>query len=218
MRQQHPQVTEAIFQQAECYFKAVLSAIELAQFSIDMEAYIFDCDQIGDQFVHALKKAASRGVTVRLLVDGAGIESGFFRLAENLGSAGVQVHIHRPLPWQFKHWAFALTPNKGLQKFWYLLSYINKRNHRKLIIIDERAVWTGSINISKKHLSSAHGGENWRDTAIELRQINILPVQQAFNANWNKWRRKNKRQIARQICVVVVSEHQTHCDSRLLMR
>lgn len=190
---------EVIYQQAEPYFHSALKAIDQAQVEIDMEAYIFDSDQTGKQFVQALKQAARRGVIVRLLVDGVGIDAGFSRLAEDLISAGVLVRIHRPLPWHFEHWPLALTSNKGIQKFWYLLSYMNKRNHRKLLVIDQQTVWLGSINISQKHLSSEHGGDNWRDTAIELRNIDTLPVQQAFNANWNRWRRKNKRQIARDI-------------------
>lgn len=198
IRQSLP-VKEVIYQQAEPYFDAVLNAIKQAQIKIDVETYIFDCDLVGTQFTQALEQAALRGVMVRLLVDGAGIEAGFSKLARTLRSSGALVHIHRPLPWQFAHWPFALTSIKGIQKFWYLLSYINQRNHRKLVIIDEKIVWLGSINISQKHLSSDHGGNNWRDTAIELQQINTLPVQQAFNASWNRWRRKDKRQIARDI-------------------
>ena len=184
MQDKQPQ--ECIYRQADVYFNNILAAIQMAQSQIDMEVYIFELDIIGKQVSQALIQAAKRGIKVRLLVDGMGVGFDFVTIAKQLQSAGAQVRIHRPLPWHFKQWSFSLAAVKGMQKFWYLLSYINKRNHRKLIIIDQKSVFLGSFNISQKHLSSIQGGENWRDTAIKLDKINTRAIQSAFEFSWNK--------------------------------
>jgi len=190
---------ECIYRQASPYFDNVLHAISNAQSQIDMETYIFEVDAIGEKISHALIQAAQRGVVVRLLVDGMGVNIDFVHIAKQLRTAGAQVRIHRPLPWHFQQWSFSLSSIKGIQKFWYLLSYINQRNHRKILIIDQESIWLGSINISQKHLLRAHGGENWRDTAIELHQVSTQAAQSVFDLSWNKWKRKAKKRLAQTI-------------------
>lgn len=188
---------EIIHRQAKPYFDSMLNAIHQAQFSLDMEVYIFDVDPIGEQFADALKQAAQRGVWVRLLVDGMGISLNFIHAAKQLREAGVHIHIHHPLPWRYKEWSFALTSIKGIQKFFYLLGYINQRNHRKLLIVDQKSVWLGSFNISRKHLPKQQGGQGWFDTAIELHHLNTRAIRTAFNISWNKWKRKSRKQLSK---------------------
>jgi cardiolipin synthase len=183
-------MTEIIFTHAPDYFYRILNAIEHAKTSIEMETYIFDDDDIGHKVADALVAAAKRGVSVKLLIDGVGACSNFYLIAEKLASNGVDVKIYRPLPWRFDLWPFSLFPRKGVLKFWYLLSFINQRNHRKLLMIDRRVVWLGSFNISQSHLPKTLGGNNWRDTAIELQGINTQNIEVAFSASWSKWSKK----------------------------
>jgi cardiolipin synthase len=190
---------ECIYTQANTYFDSVLHAINQAQKQIDMEVYIFDIDHIGTRIAQALIRAAERGVNVRLLVDGMGVGLNFIPVAKRLKDAGALIRIHRPLPWHFKLWALSLSSIKGLQKFWYLFSYINQRNHRKLLIIDHHAIWLGSINVSQKHLTRNQGGENWRDTAISLHNIDTRTIQSVYNLNWRKKTRKAKKRLAQHL-------------------
>jgi cardiolipin synthase len=190
---------ECIYCQADAYFDSVLQAINKAKTHIDMEVYIFDIDPIGKLISQALIHAAQRGVHVRLLVDGMGVNLDFIPVAKQLKAAGALVRIHRPLPWHFKLWALSLSSFKGLQKFWYLLTYINQRNHRKLLIVDHNAIWLGSLNVSQKHFTHDQGGENWRDTAIALHNIDTHTVQSVYDLNWSKRKRKTKKHLTRQI-------------------
>ncbi len=199
MRPSDDPLEEIILCDAQAYFDSILHAISLARIRIDMETYIFEVAGIGRRVAEALSKAAERGVRVRLVTDGAGVSSHFYFLADFMSKAGVQVKVHHPLPWQLRLWPFSLVHKGGWRKFWYLLSYINKRNHRKMLIIDGRHLWLGSINISQKHLPRELGGETWRDTAVELHGIDTYAAQQAFNANWNKWRRKRRKHLARKL-------------------
>jgi cardiolipin synthase len=190
---------EHIYCQADAYFISVLRAINQAKTHIDMEVYIFEIDPIGKLISQALISAAQRGVKVRLLVDGMGANLDFIPIAKKLKNAGALVRIHRPLPWHFKLWAFSLSSIKGLQKFWYLLSYINQRNHRKLLIIDHHSIWLGSINVSQKHFTHNQGGENWRDTAIELNSLDTSVIQSVYDLNWCSRKRKEKKRLTQQL-------------------
>lgn len=181
---------EVIYTDANTYFDGIIKAINLAEKSIDLEVYIFDNDELSHRIVDALLKAAQKNVNVRLLVDGVGICINFYQIADKLLNSGIDVKIFHPLPWHIEQWRLSLTKNKGLEKLLHLFTSINKRDHRKLIIIDQRTAWLGSFNISQKHLPRENYGEHWRDTAIEIKGMDLEALQVAFDACWNKWSKK----------------------------
>lgn len=177
---------ERIYTDATEYFEGIMRAINLAEYSVDLEVYIFDNDSLGQKIVQTLETAAQRGVKVRLLTDGVGACPEFNTIADRLIAAGAEVKIYHPLPWHIENWRLALTKSKGLEKFFKLLTFINKRDHRKLLIIDKRIAWLGSFNLTQKHLPAEHQGEHWRDTAVEIRGMDLEAVQIGFDACWFK--------------------------------
>lgn len=183
-------IKETIFTDAIDYFESILSAIEQAKKSIDLEVYIFDNDPLSHQIIQALSSAAKKGIQVRLLVDGVGACSHFLSITSSLQTAGAQIKIFHPLPWHLEQWRLSLSDNKGLEKALHLITSINKRDHRKLLIIDQKRAWLGSINISQTHLPQELGGANWRDTAILIEGMDLEAVQVAFDACWFKWSKK----------------------------
>ncbi|GEM_PF-149860 len=184
--------TEKLYVDNDAYFDNVLLAIRQAKYQIELEAYIFQSSELGKLFVAALSEAASKGVLVRVMVDGAGIDENFTQTARALVSQGVQLRIYRPLPWRLAHWQFSRAKSQGLRKFWRLLSDINRRNHRKMLIIDRRQLWLGSMNISQAHLSKQRGGQGWRDTAIALVGEHLQLPLRAFDIAWNRSRRRQR--------------------------
>lgn len=181
----HRQPVEQLFTDAEPYFSALIQSIDNARSSIDMEVYIYEANYIGQNIAQALSNAAQRGVTVRLLIDGVGIDSNFKAIAENLEQHSVQIRIHRPLPWRTALWKYSVSQTSGLRKLILLLFSLNQRNHRKTVVIDESIVFVGSINVSHNHLHLEHGGQQWRDTAIKITKGENSTVRQAFNIAWN---------------------------------
>lgn len=184
---------EQIYTSATDYFERILQAINQAQRSVDLEVYIYDNDALSARVSHALEKAARRGVRVRVLTDGVGACSDFSQIADNLIAAGAEVRIYHPLPWHLEQWRLSLSQSRGLEKFITLASYINKRDHRKLIIIDQQTVWLGSFNITQKHLPLEQYGEDWRDTAVEIKGMDLEAVQMAFDTCWFK--RKSRQAV-----------------------
>ena len=112
------------------YFPALISAIDAAQAEIFLETYIFADDDTGRLVAAALSRAARRGVTVRVLVDGFGGGDFTETLMVPLLAEGVQVLIYRPEIARFS-----------------LLRRRLRRLHRKLVVIDRSTGFVGGINI-----------------------------------------------------------------------
>lgn len=112
------------------YFPALVSAIEQAKQTIYVQTYIFEADVVGVQIADALKAAAQRGVTVRVLLDGFGCKDMPSSFVKAFKKAGVQILFYRPKisPWTFKK-------NRL------------RRLHRKVAVIDEKIGFVGGINI-----------------------------------------------------------------------
>lgn len=174
---------QIIFSNGDNYFNSLVAEINAAKTSIDLETYIFNPDDLGKKIVDALCRAAKRGVAVKVLVDGAGTPT-WSNFANTLESASAQTRIFHPFPWRLWQWSRSYVRVPFILKAIYLLLKINSRNHRKICIIDKKIAYIGSFNISKVHLSAASGGDNWRDTAVKVAQVDLQELNSAFEAAW----------------------------------
>jgi len=126
----------------------MLLAIERAQRSIHLEVYGFAPTGVGARFVEALRQASSRGVAVRVVIDGWGSAGGSGVVAAALRDAGCQVRIYNRL-------LGLLVGRFG-------------RNHRKMLLVDDDVAILGGINIGDENL--AEGVRvGWADLALEIR-------------------------------------------------
>lgn len=112
------------------FFPALIEAIDAATREVQLETYIFEDDASGRPVTEALKRAAARGVTVRVLVDGFGAAGFAETLRPELIASGVQALIYR----------------RELARF-SLRRHRLRRLHRKLASMDGRIAFVGGINI-----------------------------------------------------------------------
>ncbi|HBY55818.1 MAG TPA: cardiolipin synthase B [Coxiellaceae bacterium] len=175
---------EKIFFAGQDYFGELLSDIKDANESIELETYIFTLDKIGKTIIEALTKAASRGVSVRVLVDGAGTPQWSDSVVKRLEGAGAETRVFHPFPWRLWQWSRSHVHKPSLLKIIYLFLKINSRNHRKVCIIDKKIAYIGSFNISQNHLDNNLAGNSWRDTGVRLSNIDLQDVLQAFESVW----------------------------------
>lgn len=166
---------EQIFFIGNDYFAQLLSDIHCAQKTIELETYIFECDQLGIKIIAALTQAARRGVLVRILVDGAGTPWWSNAAIQELEHAGAETRIFHPFPWRLWQWSKSHVPIPSLAKAIYLILKINSRNHRKVCVIDKTIAYVGSFNIC---------GKGWRDTGVRLDNVDLRELAQAFEAVW----------------------------------
>ncbi len=130
-------------------YPAMLDAIHKARHHVFMETYIFKEGVIANRFCEAFTNAVTRGVDVRLLVDGIGSSKmySWHQPWKKLSQQGVKVEEFLP-PSLF-------PPNLS----------INLRNHRKVLVCDNLA-FTGGMNIADYHLQKKH--------QYSVQDINIL--------------------------------------------
>ncbi len=147
-------------------YPAMLREIERARHSIALASYIFALDDIGARFVDALIRARGRGVDVKVLLDGIG--SGYFRSAvvERLREGGVEVEqfLHEWAPWA--------------------MTYINLRNHKKLLITDGRTGFTGGMNIFDENIHDSREGTKVKDVHARIRGPVVAQLLQTFARDW----------------------------------
>ena len=119
-----------LLKNGEQYFPALLEAIDRAKREVFLESYIYADDETGSLVADALARAASRGVYVRLLIDGFGAREFAPRFRRMLRDAGAEVLTFRP---EFAQ----LRLRRGRLR----------RMHRKLAVIDGAVAFVGGINI-----------------------------------------------------------------------
>jgi cardiolipin synthase len=173
---------EEIYVEGDGFFEALLGAIAQARHTIELEMYIFTTDPLARRFVAALKEARRRGVSVRVLLDGVGSYGSIAANRDELRGAGVEVRVYHPvrLAALFRR-LLGLPSSSPLRRFFATL---NRRNHRKVCIIDMREAWLGSINISAVHSRQQSGEKAWRDTAVRLSGVGVRDLRRAFERVW----------------------------------
>ena len=130
-----------LFQGGRAYFPALIEAIDGAVAWVQMETYLFDVFGAGADVTDALIRAAQRGVTVQVMVDGIGSHPLPQEWQEKIRSAGVQWCVYSPLA---SGWAL-LRP----------LAW--RRLHRKLCVIDQHRMFCGGINVLDDFHDPNHG-------------------------------------------------------------
>lgn len=176
--------SECLFDQGDDFFDALLLALENAHTSIDLEVYIFELDLLGLRILDALINAHQRGVKVRLLIDGIGSYNSSQAIFAKLSRHSIEVRVYHPLPWQVNHYSRSIRQGRMIDKALHFLKHMNRRDHRKLCIIDNRQLWTGSLNISRVHLSRKSGGHGWRDYGVCLEGEQVDELSDSFDAIW----------------------------------
>jgi cardiolipin synthase len=151
----------------EMAYPAMLEAIQFARKRVWLSTYIFDNDQIGQQFAEALSEAAEWGVDVRVMIDALGERYSFPPIRWRLKRG--KVRVVRFLP--------PSLLGKGVN--------FNLRNHRKLLVVDDHIGFVGGMNIGARHL--AEDAENPRrviDLHFEVSGPVLVQMAEAFLEDW----------------------------------
>ncbi len=173
--------SEHIYSPAKQYFESLLNDIDSAESSIELVVYIFSLDAIGLRVMDALVKASQRQVKIRLLVDGVGSADDAELIAEKLSKIGAEVRIYHPLPWYWGNYRWSLRPGGRIEKLYYFIASMNRRDHRKFCVIDKSIAWCGSFNISQDHLSETIP---WRDYGVRLTGDAVTSLIDIFDSVW----------------------------------
>ena len=166
------------------YFAELLQSFRKAQKHIQIEVYIFNIDSITRALLEELVRARARGVRVQILVDGFGSYQSTPDLLGYCARHDLELKIYEPFPFsQRTHrkifFAYALS-------LFHLLRKLNRRNHRKMVVVDHRQAFVGSMNWTQVHSRKAHGVKAWRDTAVRIEGHEVELLSHAFILDWNR--------------------------------
>ena len=173
---------ERLFLLGDQYFADLERAINTAKISIDVEMYLFSLDAIGERFLDLLLAASSRGVGVRLIVDGVGSLGFIGEISQRLKNSKIAFKVYHPLP--VAQWLNKIQQFGQHQSFWSLVQKINRRTHRKLIIVDNESAYVGSRNLIKVHSEAQMGQDAWSDISAVVRGVGLPDLQLAFDRSW----------------------------------
>ena len=112
------------------FFPALIAALDAAQTEVYLETYIFNADVSTEGVRDALTRAARRGVHVRVMIDGMGSREFPDDWRDQLGAAGVNLLVYRPLVGS-----------------WRANPRTLRRLHRKMAVIDARIAFVGGMNL-----------------------------------------------------------------------
>lgn len=172
------------FHSGDDYFQSIQKAISEAQHSVFIESYIFSVDPLTLPILDSLKNAKQRGLDVRLLVDGFGSYYWLDNLQKICQDSGIPLKVYHPLPRQNR--LFRYLSIIFMFRFFRLLRRLNRRNHRKVVLIDEKRLWIGSLNMTQEHSESIMGTQAWRDSAVELEGPEVEHIRPAFEQAWQE--------------------------------
>lgn len=145
-------------------FPAMHDAMDRATASISLEMYIFSGDETGREFRNHLVAAARRGVRVRVLIDAWGSWNLPDAFWDELRAAGGAMRWFHPLL-------------KGMLPF---------RNHRKLLLIDNRIAFLGGLNVADEYYRGSRGAPPWRDNVLEIAGPEVQRLRRSFSSMWGK--------------------------------
>lgn len=125
------------------FFPAILNDINKATSHIYLEIYRFRNDPIGIRVRDNLINKCQQGVKITLLIDSWGAHSNmaFFKDLIDLGGK--------------------VTFFKKIRLTWDAFTKNHRRDHRKILVIDDKVSWVGSANISGYAL-------NWRESMFRI--------------------------------------------------
>ncbi|MDG2423443.1 MAG: cardiolipin synthase [Phycisphaerales bacterium] len=153
---------------SENFLKPLLEDIENATRNVHLLTYIYLADDTGRQVASALRAAAKRGVHCRVLVDSMGSRD-FLRsdLSREMEADGVQVVEALPAS------LFRIT-----------IARIDLRNHRKIVVIDNKIGYVGSQNIADPSFAPKAKFAPWVDCMVRINGPAVHDLQELFLEDW----------------------------------
>lgn len=146
------------------FMPAMLADIDAAEDLVLLELYLVEDGRCTAALLDALCRAGRRGVVVCCLFDGFG-SLGFGRVSrEQLAAAGVQLRHYNPLRWR-----------RGLRNLY--------RDHRKLLVVDERCAYVGGTGATDQFWTPGPG-DYWHEVMVRNEGPLVAHWRLLFEHQW----------------------------------
>ncbi len=159
-----------LLQNGAAFFPQLCADIDAARHSVYLETYIFAADETGQMVGEALLRAAERGVTVRVLLDGFGSADLPGAFVDNLRKFGVEVQWFRR---EISPFTLSRSRMRRL-----------RRMHRKMVVIDGEVAFVGGINVINDIPAKLDFDAPRLDFAVRIRGELVGEVHAAMQRLW----------------------------------
>lgn len=162
--------TAALMADSNAAIDAIVADIDAARDHVHLLFYIWLPDTNGCKVVEALKRAAGRGVVCRAMADDLGSRA-MVRSAHwaAMRAAGVRVAVGLPV---------------GNPLLRALIGRIDLRNHRKIVVIDDRITYCGSQNCADPEFLVKARFAPWVDAVVRFEGPIARQNQYLFASDW----------------------------------
>ena len=166
-----------LFVESPPLIASMLRDIHAARQRVWLESYIFLDDAAGQAVADALAERARAGLDVRVHYDAVGCMSVSSVFFQHMQEAGIKVHAFHSF-WE----VFRRFP---------ALRFLNRRNHRKLLVVDDRVAYFGGMNLVDQ--SGIHTyvetealpiSAGWRDVHVRLAGPKVGEAAESFDRCW----------------------------------
>ncbi len=156
----------ALFPDGTHFFQGLLAALRSAECMILMEYYIIRNDDTGSALATELIAAVQRGVRVLLIYDYIGCIDTPSIYFKNLSERGIEL-----IPFNVPSF------RRGIHLF-------DKRNHRKMTIIDSRVALLGGFNVGDEYAGSGALQNRFRDLGFSVSGSVVQELIGSFGDIW----------------------------------
>lgn len=131
-------------------FNTLFEAMEEAKESIHVQYYILERGALLDKMLDLFQRKIAEGVVVRIIYDSFGSYRLRGRPKKKFRDIGVKIHPIMPI------------------RLTNLLFSLNFRNHRKIVVIDNKVAFTGGVNVSDKYIKHGDVLGKWKDAHLKM--------------------------------------------------
>ena len=162
----HRQNRLAFFNDGAAFFRSLYAAIRLAERFILVEYYIIRNDQTGDALAAELAEAVRRGVRVLLIYDYIGSIETPASYFNHMVQMGIEV-----IPFNVP----------SFRRGWH---WFDRRNHRKMTIVDGRIAFLGSFNVGVEYSGLVRRSDRFSDIGLSLSGSAVHELVSIFSEAW----------------------------------
>lgn len=159
----------------EEYYAQLLEELKSAEKFIFIEYFIIARGVMWDSILEILKEKAANGVEVKLFYDDLGtIQRLPATYPYTLKKYGIEVQV-------FNRFRASLD------------SFLNYRDHRKIVVIDGKTAFTGGINLADEYINEIERHGHWKDTGVMIKGSAVAKLSSSFLQLWYFTAAKNKK-------------------------
>lgn len=178
-------------------FSTLIEDLKKAEKTIHFQYYIIRDDEVFGSVCEILRAKAKAGVEVRILYDCMGSR----RIRE-------------------KYWRSLRNDNVNVVGFFPALFRrlhlrVNYRNHRKIVVIDNKVAYVGGFNVGREYIGKEKYFGYWRDSHLRIVGEAVLALQVRFILDWNHAAPKHHLKMDRYLADTHV-DTMNNCDIQII--